>query len=145
MAQRSEIFELRYESTDSFLSFYSTTKGLIHKLKTNKSITVTDETFLKSYFAKVTKAPALQQEVKTFIKGGSNMYDEILEFIHLDYRAQEMGEVLRDNVTHPTKPSSLCQGKTDNKGSSNKVTSTPIVPIKFPTNKGSLIATHIYV
>lgn len=108
MAQRSEIFELRYESTDSFLSFYSTTKGLIHKLKTNKSITVTDETFLKSYFAKVTKAPALQQEVKKFIKGGSNTYDEILEFIHLDYRAQEMGEVLRDNVTHPTKPSSLC-------------------------------------
>ena len=86
---------------------------------------------------KVIEGPELQQEVKKFLKGGSNTYDEILEFIHSDYRAQETGEALRDNITHLTKLSSLCRGKMDNKGIRNKVTSTPIVPIKFPTNKYS--------
>ena len=69
MMGRSEVFGLRYESNYLFLSFYSKTKGLIHKLNTNKSISVIDFTFLKDYFEKLIAAPELQQEVKKFLKG----------------------------------------------------------------------------
>ena len=48
MAQWSELFGFRCENIDSFLSFYSKMKGLIHKLKTNKSVAITDDIFLKA-------------------------------------------------------------------------------------------------
>ena len=70
MAHWNQLFNLKCEDKDSFLSFYRTTKGLIHKLK-RKNVAVTNETFLKDFFAKVIEAPELQQEVKKFIKGGT--------------------------------------------------------------------------
>ena len=141
MAQWSELFGLRCESYDQFLSFYSKTKGLIHKLKTNNSIAVTDDTFLKAYFAKVIDAPELQQEVKKFSKGGTQTYDAILELIHSDYRAQETGEALRD--TNPSVPSALRRGKYEDKIVTIKEP-TPVV-VRFPPNRGQMIASHIYV
>ena len=42
-------------------------------------------------------------------------YDEILELIHSDYRAQETGEALRDNHTNPLIPSALRRGKYEDK------------------------------
>lgn len=50
-----------------------------------KSVAVTDNTFLKAYSAKAIEAPELHYEAKKFMQGGTNMYMNILEFIHSDY------------------------------------------------------------
>ena len=84
---------------DTFLSFYSSSKGILHKLKVDKPVAATDDIFIKSYFAKVIKTPELQHEVKKLLKGGTESYADILELIHADYRAQDTGERLRDPVT----------------------------------------------
>ena len=55
---------------DSFISFYSSSKGILHKLKEELSIAATDDVFLKSYFEKMIKTPELQFEVKKLLKGG---------------------------------------------------------------------------
>jgi len=63
------------------------------------------------FFAKVIKAPELQQEINKFLKGGTNTCEEILEYIHEDYHIQETGEAMRDSVKHSTIPSALRRGK----------------------------------
>merc|ERR1740124_1525560 len=83
---------------DSFLFFYSSSKGIIHKLKVNKSVAVTDNCF-KSYFAKVIETPELQFEVKKLLKGGPESYTDILDLIRSDFYAQDTGEKIRDSVT----------------------------------------------
>ena len=66
MAQWQQLFGLKCEDKDSFLHFYSRSKSILHKLKKNKSIAVTDDIFLRAYFAKVIEAPELQTEVKSY-------------------------------------------------------------------------------
>ena len=112
-------------------------------MKTNKSVAVTDDTFLKAYFAKVIKAPGLQQEVKKFLKGGTDSYETILELIHSDYRAQETGEAMRDSVKN-TYLSALRRGKTTDTGDA-KPPPKEVTVVKFPPNKGSKIPPHIFV
>ena len=68
MVQRSELFGLRCESNESLLSFYSKWKEIIHKLETNESIAVTDNTFLKVYFDKVVNTPELNAINEEFLK-----------------------------------------------------------------------------
>ena len=72
---------------DSFLSFYSSSKDIIHKLKVNKLVAVTDDIFLKSYFAKVIDTYEFQSEVKKFLKGGPKLYTDMMDIIHSDFRA----------------------------------------------------------
>ena len=48
-----DLFGLKCEDMDSFLSFYSISKKILHKLKKSKSITVSDYVLLKFYFGKV--------------------------------------------------------------------------------------------
>jgi len=52
MAHWNQLFNLKCGDNDSFMLFYSTKKGLIHKLKRNKSVVVIDNTFLKCFLLK---------------------------------------------------------------------------------------------
>ena len=49
MPQWKSLFGLKCESRNNFLSFYSKVKGILHKLKKEKSVAVTDNVFLKAY------------------------------------------------------------------------------------------------
>ena len=48
-----EHFGLTYEDMDTSFAFYLSFKRLLHKLKKNTSIAVTDDIFLNFYFAEV--------------------------------------------------------------------------------------------
>ena len=96
---------------DYFLSFYSSSKGIIHKLRIKKLVTVTDNIFLKLYFAKVIETPELQFEVKKLLKGGPASYTDIMELIHSEFRAQDTGEKTRKSVT--TLSTATQRGKTE--------------------------------
>ena len=56
---------------------------------------MTNNVFLKAYFAIVIEAPGLQTEVRVFLKDTTESYTETLEEIHADYRAQTTGEDIR--------------------------------------------------
>ena len=90
-----ELFKLKCDHRDDFLTFYSKSKGIIHRLKKTNSIAVTDEIFLKAYFSMAIDAPELQSEVKKFLKDPTSSYGTTLEAIHSDYRAQTTGEEMR--------------------------------------------------
>ena len=64
-----DLFGLTCEDMDACLAFYSSSKILLHKLKKNTPIAVTDDIFLKSYFSKVLETPELQHEANKLLKG----------------------------------------------------------------------------
>ena len=97
-----DLFGLESEDMDSFLSFYSSSKKILHKLKNTNSIAVADNVFLKSDFTKVIQTTELQHEVKKLLKGGKESYRAILEMIVVDYNAQSTNELMRDGATKPT-------------------------------------------
>ena len=81
------MFGIKCEPHDDFLAFYLKVKGVLHKLKKGKSVAVTDNMFLKAYFAMVIEASELQTKVRDFLKDTTKSYMEIFEEIHADYRA----------------------------------------------------------
>ena len=95
---RHNLFGLKCEDMDSFLLFYSSSNKILHKLKKSKTITVTYDVFLKSYFAKVVQTLELQYEVKKLLKGGQESYGAILEMIAADFNAQSTNEVMRNKA-----------------------------------------------
>jgi len=61
-------------------------------------IVIIDDVFLKVFFANAISIEELQGESKKLLKGNSKMCADILESIHLDYRALGMGELMRDTM-----------------------------------------------
>ena len=61
-----------------------------------KSVAVTDDVFLRTYFSKVIQAPELHTEVKKLITAKNGTYETILQLIHDDFREIETGDALRD-------------------------------------------------
>ena len=57
MSQWKMLFGLKFESRDDFLVFYLKAKGIFHKLKEGNLAAVTDDVFLKAYFAMVIESP----------------------------------------------------------------------------------------
>ena len=53
---------------DSFLSFYSKTKDILHKPTKGNLTTTKDDIFLKAYFSMAIEAAELQTEVKGFLR-----------------------------------------------------------------------------
>jgi anthranilate/para-aminobenzoate synthase component I len=107
------LFKLKCEYRDDFLTFYSKSKGIIHKLKKGNSVAVHDEVFLKAYFSMAIDAPELQSEVKKFLKDTSVSYSETLENIHADYRAQTTTENMRLKTSATSSSSTLRRGKVE--------------------------------
>jgi len=54
-------FVLRCDDKNSFLSFYSDAKHLLHKLREEKSTALQDDTFLCGYFAGIINVPELKE------------------------------------------------------------------------------------
>ena len=79
-------FKLKYEYRDNLLTFYSQSKGTIHRLKRSNSAAVMDEVLLKAYFSMAIDATELQSEVKKFSKDITSSYLPTLEVIHSDSR-----------------------------------------------------------
>ena len=69
MSLWNQVFGLKCDKRDDFQHFYSKVKGLLFKLKKDDSVAVTDNVFLRAYFAKVIQAPELQTDVKKLING----------------------------------------------------------------------------
>jgi len=67
------LFALKCEDRDLFLSFYSKNKLTLHKLKRSNLIAVTDDVFLKAFFAKAISVDELEGESKKLLKDGSEM------------------------------------------------------------------------
>jgi len=60
-------FALHCDDKDSFLSFYSDAKHLLHKLREEKSTALQDDTFLHAFFAGIINVPELLEITKKFL------------------------------------------------------------------------------
>jgi len=87
------------QDRDSFSSFYSKTKGIMHKLHKGNLIATKDNVFLKAYFSMAIEATEHQTVVKGFLRNTKATYSETLELIHADFRAQTTGQHLCDTTT----------------------------------------------
>ena len=95
------------------LTFYSKSKGILHRLKRENSVAVHGAVFLKAYFSMAIDAPELQSEVKKFLKDPTASYSQTLESIHSDYCAQTMGEEMRSKMSAQSTSSYLRRGKVE--------------------------------
>jgi hypothetical protein len=134
-----ELFKLKCDHRDDFLTFYSKSKGIIHRLKKTNYIAVTDEIFLKAYFSMAIEAPELQPEVKKFLKDPASSYGATLESIHSDYRAQTTGEEMRLKAgSSSVLPSALRRATVEVSGKSSLKTDY------FPPNVKRLLPLSYY-
>jgi len=65
MSNWQALFALKCEDRNLFLSFYSKCKSTLYKIKRSKSIAVTDDVFLKAFFAKEISVEEFQGESKS--------------------------------------------------------------------------------
>ena len=111
-----------------------------------KSIAVTDDTFLKTFLSGSISCEELKTEAKGFLIEDSATYAEILDKIHVDYRAQTSGEQMR--VGNSSSTTQLRRGETANVASAKKgswKTPSPAQDrIKLPPNTGNLIPNAYY-
>jgi len=64
MTNWSSLLSSKCREHDSFLSFYSKTRGILHKLTKGNSIAAKDDILLKVYLSMAIEATELQTEVK---------------------------------------------------------------------------------
>ena len=129
---------------DDFSLLNSGVKKVTYKLRENKSIAVTDNTFLKAFLSGSISCEDLKTEAKGFLMEGTETYDKIMDKIHVDYRAQMSGEQMRNlSLTKQ-----LCHGKSRNvptKWKGSVATPPPVQRhIKLPPSTGSLIPNAYY-
>ena len=68
------MFKVKCEFKKSILTFYSKSKGIMHRLKQGKSVAVTDEVFFKAYLSMGIITPELQSEIRKFLKDPTVSY-----------------------------------------------------------------------
>ena len=107
---------------------------------------VTDNIFLKAYFEMTIEAPALQTEIRGFLKDTTKSYTEILEEIHTNYRAQVTGEDIRGFPGGTTTTSALVKRATADIVKINRETDIENMRVYalFHDNLGHLIPTEFY-
>jgi len=144
MKNRSPLLSSKCEGCDSFLSFYSKTKGILHKLTKGNLIAIKDDVFLKVYFLMTIEATELQTEVKGFLRDTNTSYSETLELTHADFRVQTTEEHLRITTTRLGSTVIVRRGKTDDDINLKKTD----VPVKgtgsFPNNHGKILPSEYY-
>jgi len=107
-------FALRCDDKDSFLSFYSDTKHLLHKLCEEKSTALQDDTFLRAFFAGIINVPELSETTKKFLTVHSKKTEVILDLVHADFRAMHTNEFLEDGVATKGSVKHLSRAQTVN-------------------------------
>jgi len=112
MTNWSSLLSSKCKDRDYFLSFYSKTKSILHKLTKGNLITTKDNVFLKHYFLMAIEATELQTEVKGFLRDTNATYSETLELIHTDFRVRAMGEHLHDTTMRSGSTAIVRRGKT---------------------------------
>jgi len=68
MKNWSSLLSSKCEEHGFFLSVYSKTKGILHKITKGNSISAKDNVFLKAYLSIAIEAVELQTEVKGFLR-----------------------------------------------------------------------------
>ena len=121
----------------SLLSFYSKTKGILHKLTKGNSIAAKDDGFLKVYFSMAIEAKELQTEVKGFLRYMNTTYSEKLELIHADFISQTTGEHLCDTTIRSGAMTIVQSGKMNGDVLPNKTDVLARTSISFPKKKAS--------
>jgi len=143
-------FVLRCDDEDSFLSFYSDAKHLLHKLREEKSTALQDDTFLCAFFAGIINVPELLEITKKFLTVHSKKTEVILDLVHADFRAMHTKEFLEDGVAVKGSVKHLCrahQTVNDKAIPKKKPASkgpTVIQYCRFPKNIGTLIPNDVY-
>ena len=107
---------------------------------------VTDDVFVKAYFAMVIETPELQTEVPGFLKDTTKPHVELLEEIHTDYRAQTTGKDIRGVPGGYTTTSTLWRRTTVETTKSKRESDIEKAWIytPFPDNVGHLIPAEYY-
>jgi len=127
------------EDLNSFLSFYSKKKDIMHKVNKGNLIAAKDNAFLEAYFSIAVEATEPHTGVKGFLRDTNTTYSETLELIHASFRVQTAGEHLCDTTTHSESTAIVRMGKTDDDVILKK-TNTPLKTTgPFPNNQGNLL------
>ena len=93
-----KLFNLQCEDMETFMSFYSSFKTQVSHLTKLESIAITDDTFVRSFLARVINVDELKEETKQFLKCGTKKYEEILQDILGDFRAQESASSIQNKA-----------------------------------------------
>ena len=80
---------------ETFTSFYFSFKTQVSHLTKLESIAITNDTFIRSILARIINVDELKEATKKFLKCGTKDYEEILQDILSDFRAQESASTMK--------------------------------------------------
>jgi len=144
MTNWSSLLSSKCEDRDSFLSFYSKTKGILRKLDKGCLIASKDKVFLKAYSSMEAEATELQTEVTYFLRDMNATYLETLELTHADFRVQTTGDHLRDTTTRLGPTGIVRRVKPDDNINPKKTDVPPNKNRFFLNNHGKLLPSEYY-
>ena len=141
LEQWRKLFDLKCESMDTFLAFYSDVREAMKKLEQAESVAIGDEVFMRAFLCKSIDVPELQTHAKEFMTNTSDNCLDIFEKIHRDYRSIESSEALRTNDLSLNRRARRAikfkDVQVDPKGK-------PAAKPRFPPNTGNLIPHKYY-
>ena len=138
----SSLRSSKCENRDSFLSFYSKTKGILNKPNKGNSIAAKDAIFIHAYFSMDIEVTELQTEVKVFLCDTNVTYSETLELIHADFRVQKTGEHPHEMTKCSESTDIMRRDKTDDDVNLKK-TDAPLKTTRpFPNNHSKLLSSE---
>ena len=94
---------------DDFPLFYSGVEKVTHKLREAKSISVTDDTFLKVFLSGSISCEDLKTKSKGFLMEGTKTYNKIMDKTHVGYHVQTSGEQIC--ISNSSSTNQLRRGK----------------------------------
>jgi len=144
MTNWSSLLSSKCEDRDSFLSFYSNTKVILHKLTKGNLIATKDNVFLRAYFSMTIESTELHTEVKGFLRDTNATFSDTLEVIHAEFRVQTTGEYLRDTTTRPGSMDIVRRGKMDDNVNFKKADAPSKGTRSFPNNHEKLPPLEYY-
>ena len=106
-----KLFDLKCDTLDEFLSFFSGVRTSVKKLETANSIAIMDDTFIRAFLYRAFDVPELHNTSKGLTTNTKDSCMNIFKSIHTDYISLHASFVLRDTEMSLTRNSCRAEAR----------------------------------
>ena len=137
-----KFFDLKCDSMDTFLEFYSGVRASYIKLERHDSVAIKDDTFIRAFLCRALNVPELQNTTKELTLNSNMKVMEIFDSVFKEYNGLITSSALRDTDMALTRSSRRAEVKSGTRR--GEVKGKPTVVSRFPPNSGNLIPQKVY-
>ena len=138
----TKFFDLKCDSMDTFLEFYSGVRSSVTKLQRHESVAIQDDTFIRAFLCRALNVPELQHTTKELTLNTNMKVMEIFDSVYKEYNGLTTSSALRDTDMALTRSSRRAEVKSGTR--KGEVKGKPTLVSRFPPNSGNLVPQKVY-